>query len=99
MTAVPNAPPIARAEKARPVAVERKAWGAVNWTHATSRVSGPAQPMPVRAVKMIWGVPQLGWMKAKHIVAMNIIEKVTTSGVSAKLVRGDACGLDGNGLT
>jgi hypothetical protein len=29
-TTEPNAPPIARAEKARPVAVERKAWRAVN---------------------------------------------------------------------
>ena len=38
-TAEPKAPPIARAEKARPVAVERKAWGAVNWTTATSSVT------------------------------------------------------------
>lgn len=82
MTAVPNAPPIARAENARPVAVERNACGAVNWTHATSRVSGPAQPMPVKAVKMIWAVPQLGRIKAKQIAAMNTMANVTTSGVS-----------------
>ena len=82
MTAVPKAPPIALAEKARPVAVERKAWGAVNWMHATSSVSGPAQPIPVKAVKMICSVPQPGLMNAKHIDAMNMMAKVTASGVS-----------------
>jgi hypothetical protein len=86
MTAVPKAPPIARAEKARPVAVERNAWGAVNWMQATSKVSGPAQPIPVRAVKMSWFVPQEGRMKAKHIEAMNIMPKVNTRGVSSSLL-------------
>ena len=81
MTAVPKAPPMARAEKARPVAVERKACGAVNWMHATSNVSGPAQPMPVNAVKIICSVPQLGRINAKHMDAINIIAKVTASGV------------------
>lgn len=46
MIAEPKAPPIARAEKASPVAVERYAWGAVNWVRATRRVSGPDWPMP-----------------------------------------------------
>lgn len=49
-TAEPKAPPMARAEKARPVAVERKAWGAVNWTAATRRVRGPDWPMPAKRV-------------------------------------------------
>lgn len=80
MTAVPNAPPMARAEKARPVAVERKACGAVNCTHSTSRVSGPAQP--IRAVKMACGVPQSGRINAKQTTAMNVMANVTTSGVS-----------------
>lgn len=53
MTADPKAPPIARAEKARPVAVERKAWGAENCTQATKRVNGPAVPIPVRTVNAI----------------------------------------------
>ena len=50
-TAEPKAPPIARAEKANPVAVERKACGAVNWTRATRRVRGPDWPMP--AIKRV----------------------------------------------
>ena len=86
MTAVPKAPPIARAEKARPVAVERNAWGAVNWTHATSSVRGPAQPIPVSAVKMIWLVPQPGLMKAKQMDAMNMMAKVTARGDSRWMV-------------
>ena len=45
-TADPKAPPIARAEKARPVAVDRYACGAVNWTSATIRVRGPLWPSP-----------------------------------------------------
>jgi len=82
MTAVPKAPPMARAEKARPVAVERKAWGAVNWMHATRSVSGPAQPIPVKAVKMICSVAQPGRMNAKQIEAMNMMAKVAARGVS-----------------
>jgi hypothetical protein len=38
--------------------------------------------MPVKAVKMICSVPQLGLMKAKHMDAMNIMANVTASGVS-----------------
>ena len=45
-TAEPKAPPIARAEKASPVAVERKACGEVNCTRATRSVRGPDWPMP-----------------------------------------------------
>ena len=45
-TAEPKAPPIARAEKASPVAVERYACGAVNWTSATMSVKGPLWPSP-----------------------------------------------------
>lgn len=45
-TADPNAPPSALAENARPVAVERYACGAVNWTRATSKVRGPDWPIP-----------------------------------------------------
>lgn len=45
-TADPKAPPIARAEKARPVAVERYACGAVNCTRATISVRGPLWPSP-----------------------------------------------------
>jgi len=88
MTAVPKAPPMARAEKARPVAVERKAWGAVNWMHATRSVSGPAQPIPVKAVKMICSVAQPGRMNAKQIEAMNMMAKVAASGVSVYGVSG-----------
>ena len=73
---------MARAEKARPVAVDRKACGAVNWMQATRSVSGPEQPMPVKAVKMICSVPQLGLMKAKHMDAMNMMANVTARGVS-----------------
>jgi len=40
-TAEPKAPPRALAENASPVAVERYAWGDVNWTRATRRVRGP----------------------------------------------------------
>ena len=80
---------MARAEKARPVAVERKACGAVNWMHATRSVRGPAQPIPVRAVKMICSVAQPGRMKAKQIEAMNMMAKVAARGVSRKvLVKG-----------
>ena len=86
MTAVPKEPPMARAEKARPVAVERKAWGAVYWIHATRRVKGPAQPMPVRAVKTIWRVPHVGFIKAKQMDAISIIVKVTAKGVSEGFV-------------
>jgi len=98
MTAVPNAPPMARAEKARPVAVERKACGAVNWMHATRSVRGPAQPIPVRAVKMICSVAQLGRMKAKQIEAMNIMAKVAARGVSGGMLVG-RMNKDGMGLT
>jgi hypothetical protein len=44
--------------------------------------------MPVKAVKMICSVPQLGLMKAKHIDAMNMMANVTASGVS---VNGVSC--------
>ena len=44
-TADPNAPPIARPEYARPEAVDRNAWGAVNWIRGTIRVNGPAWPI------------------------------------------------------
>jgi hypothetical protein len=45
-------------------------------------VSGPEHPMPVKAVKMICSVPQLGLMKAKHMDAMNMMANVTARGVS-----------------
>ena len=38
--------------------------------------------MPVKAVKMICSVPQLGLMKAKHMDAMNMMANVTARGVS-----------------
>ena len=49
-TAEPKAPPIARAEKARPVAVERKVCGEVNCTRATRRVRGPDWPIPAAEI-------------------------------------------------
>jgi hypothetical protein len=53
-TAEPNAPPIARAENARPVAVDRYAWGAVNCMSATRRESGPDCPMPPYSMVSEW---------------------------------------------
>ena len=38
--------------------------------------------MPVKAVKIICSVPQLGLMKAKHMDAMNMMANVTARGVS-----------------
>ena len=48
-TADPKAPPMARAENARPVALARYAWGAVYWTRAMRRVRGPACPIPANS--------------------------------------------------
>ena len=53
-TAEPNAPPIARAENARPVAVDRYAWGAVNCMSATRSESGPDCPMPPNSMVNGW---------------------------------------------
>jgi hypothetical protein len=52
---------MARAEKARPVAVERKAWGAVYWMTAGKRVKGPAWPMPAKTFIAIWPLSREGF--------------------------------------
>ena len=52
-TADPKAPPMALAENASPVAVERYAWGDVNCTRATRRVSGPLWPIPANPVQLM----------------------------------------------
>lgn len=55
-----------RVEKARPVAVERKVWGAVNWTRATRRVKGPDWSMPERMLKSIWAWFMVGlWCSSR----------------------------------
>ncbi|RYP46261.1 hypothetical protein DL769_011406 [Monosporascus sp. CRB-8-3] len=63
-TADPKAPPTARAENARPVAVDRYACGAVNCAHATSSVRGPDCPIPASTLSPIWAASQEGWMFA-----------------------------------
>jgi hypothetical protein len=63
-TAEPKAPPMARAEKASPVAVERKACGAVYWIAAGRRVSGPAWPMPPKTLMAIWPLSKEGLTQA-----------------------------------
>jgi hypothetical protein len=63
-TADPKAPPMARAEKASPVAVDRNACGALNCTQATSSVSGPDWPMPAMMLNPICAWFQWGWKAA-----------------------------------
>lgn len=64
LTAEPKAPPIARAEKPSPVAVDKNAWGAVNWTSATIRVKGPHCPRPASTLNPICALSMLGVITA-----------------------------------
>ena len=64
ITAEPKAPPMARAEKANPVAVDRNACGALNCTAATSNVNGPDWPIAAMMLNPICAWFQDGWMVA-----------------------------------
>ncbi|KAF9634037.1 hypothetical protein BFW01_g4932 [Lasiodiplodia theobromae] len=79
-TAEPTAPPIARAENASPVAVDKNWCGALNCTAATSSVSGPACPTAHSTLRPYWASLQCGATHAYAMVTARNSAKHRTSG-------------------